>query len=49
MRDIMRGKSVNPTLDTILGLARALGKDISEFVPSGALGASTPARACQIG
>ncbi|MBR7621456.1 hypothetical protein JKL49_18840 [Phenylobacterium sp. 20VBR1] len=42
VRDIMRGKSVNPTLDTILGLARALGKDISEFVPSGALGASTP-------
>ena len=42
VRDIMRGKSVNPTLDTILGLARALGKDLSEFVPSGALGASGP-------
>lgn len=42
VRDIMRGKSVNPTLDTILGLAGALGKDISEFVPSGAPGASAP-------
>ena len=38
VRDIMRGKSVNPTLDTILGLARALDKDLSEFVPSGAYG-----------
>jgi len=36
VRDIMRGKSTNPTLDTILGLARALDKDLSEFVPSGA-------------
>lgn len=42
VRDIMRGKSVNPTLDTILGLARALGMDISEFVPAGASGASAP-------
>lgn len=36
VRDIVRGKSVNPTLDTVVGLARALGKDLSEFVPSAA-------------
>ena len=34
VRDIMRGKSANPQLETILGLARALGMDISQLVAS---------------
>ena len=42
VRDIMRGKSVNPTLDTVVGLARALGKDLSEFIPSAVSSSSGP-------
>ena len=37
VRDIMRGKSTNPQLETIVGLANALGKDISFFIPSSAM------------
>lgn len=34
VRDIVRGKSANPQLETVLGLAKALEMDISQLVPS---------------
>ncbi len=34
VRDIIRGKSSNPQLETILGLAKALGMDIAQLIPS---------------
>jgi SOS-response transcriptional repressor LexA len=34
VRDIVRGKSSNPQLETILGLAKALGMDIAQLIPS---------------
>jgi len=36
VRDIIRGKSANPQLETILGIAKALGMDISQLVASAA-------------
>ncbi|MFN3591444.1 MAG: S24 family peptidase, partial [Thermaurantiacus sp.] len=34
VRDIIRGKSANPQLETVLGLAKALEMDIAQLVPS---------------
>jgi len=34
VRDIIKGKSANPTLDTLVGLARALELDISQMIPA---------------
>ncbi len=34
VRDIIKGKSTNPTLDTLVGLARALEMDISQMIPA---------------
>ncbi|WOK37591.1 S24 family peptidase [Sphingomonas sp. C3-2] len=34
VRDIIKGKSTNPTLDTLVGLARALDMDISQMIPA---------------
>jgi SOS-response transcriptional repressor LexA len=36
VRDIIKGKSANPTLDTLVGLAKALELDISQMIPAGA-------------
>lgn len=36
VRDIIKGKSTNPTLDTLVGLARALEMDISQMIPAAA-------------
>lgn len=36
MRDIIKGKSTNPTLDTLVGLAKALEMDISQMIPAAA-------------
>lgn len=34
VRDIIKEKSTNPTLDTLVGLARALEMDISQMIPA---------------
>ena len=34
VRDIIKGKSANPTLDTLVGLAKALELDISQMIPA---------------
>ena len=34
VRDIIKGKSANPTLGTLVGLARALELDISQMIPA---------------
>jgi SOS-response transcriptional repressor LexA len=34
VRDIIKGKSANPTLETLVGLARALELDISQMIPA---------------
>lgn len=36
VRDIVKGKSTNPTLDTLVGLAKALEMDISQMIPAAA-------------
>lgn len=36
VRDIIKGKSTNPTLDTLVGLAKALEMDISQMIPAAA-------------
>lgn len=36
VRDIVKGKSTNPTLDTLVGLSKALEMDISQMIPAAA-------------
>lgn len=36
VRDIIKGKSTNPTLDTLVGLSKALEMDISQMIPAAA-------------
>ncbi|MCZ8323085.1 MAG: S24 family peptidase [Novosphingobium sp.] len=36
VRDIIKGKSANPTLDTLVGLSKALEMDISQMIPAAA-------------
>jgi SOS-response transcriptional repressor LexA len=53
VRDIIKGKSVNPTLDTLVGLAKALELDISQMIPAATMimhraGGAQPCEALEV-